>query len=87
MIKGINRKVIEIVDTDSELFERAILFVRPGGREQDSQQLERCAQSFLAHAKLRRGVLRGKSALSAAVKYAFAAAGGAGLAALLLQNI
>jgi len=85
MIKGINRNVIEIVETNSDLFERAILFVRPGEVEKSPAHLESCAHSFLARAKLRRRMLQGKTALSNALKYIFAAGAGAGLAVLLLQ--
>ena len=87
MIKGVNRNVIEIVETGSDLFERAILFVRPGGREEDPAHLESCAQSFLARAKLRRRMLLGKTALGTALKYIFAAVAGAGLTILLLPYL
>jgi len=87
MIKGVNRNVIEIVDTDSELFERAILFVRPEGRESDPEYLERSAQGFLAQTKLNRRILRGKSVFGTVLKYVFAASIGAGLAALILFYI
>ena len=30
MLKGVNRKIIEVRDPDSRYFERAILFVRQG---------------------------------------------------------
>ena len=87
MIKGVNRNVIEIVETNSDLFERAILFVRPGGQDKDPAHLESCAHSFLARAKLRRRMLPGKTALSAALRYIFAAAAGAGLTILLLPYL
>jgi len=87
MIKGVNRNVIEIVETNSDMFERAILFVRPGKREEDPAHLESCAHSFLARAKLRRRMLRGKTAVGAALKYIFAAGAGAGVTMLLLSYL
>ena len=84
MLKGVNRNVIEVVDTDSELFERAILFVRPGGKERDPAYLERCAHSFLSRAKLKRRILRKRAALGRALGHILSACLGAGLAALLL---
>jgi len=85
MIKGVSRNVIEVVDTESELFERAILFVRPAGQQRDPEQLESSARSFLAHARLRRRVLRATPALGAVARYILAAVLGAMLAATLLM--
>ena len=87
MNKGINRNVIEIVDTDSELFERAILFVRPHEQKREPAALERGARHFLSHTKIRRRVLRGSRRLAAVVKYVLAAIAGAGVTALLLMYI
>jgi len=84
MNKGINRNVIEIVDTDSEMFERAILFVRPHEQKREPAALERGARSFLLHTKIRRRVLRGGRKITDVIKYALAAIMGAGAAALLL---
>jgi len=85
MIKGINRNVIEIVETDSELFERAILFVRPEGAEKKPAYLESSARSFLASKKMRRKMLRKKAALGVVIGYILAAGMGAVLTALLLH--
>ena len=87
MNKGINRNVIEIVDTGSEMFERAILFVRPDGREPEPGALEKGAHSFLSHTKIRRQILPRGRKLAGAVKYVLAAAAGAGTAVLLLTYI
>ena len=84
MNKGINRNVIEIVDTDSELFERAILFVRPHERGREPAALERGAHRFLSHTRIRRRALHRGRRLAVAVKYMLAALIGAGAAALLL---
>ena len=84
MIKGVNRNVIEVVDTGSDMFERAILFVRPSGRDSDPERLESSARSFLSHARMRRKVLRRRAALGTVLKYILSAALGAGIAAGLL---
>ncbi len=47
MIKGINRQMIEIVDTGNPYFERALLVVQPGISRTDSEQLHREAQHLL----------------------------------------
>ena len=84
MAKGVNRNVIEIVETGSDIFERAILFVRPAKQQHDPAHLESCAHSFLARTKLRRSMLPGKTAVGSVLRYIFAAGAGAGLTALLL---
>ena len=84
MIKGISRNVVEIVQTESDLFERAILFVRPGGRGEDPARLEEDARSFLAKTKIRRRVLSARSPLATALQCIFSAGAGAGLAAFFL---
>ena len=83
MNKGINRNVIEIVDTGSEMFERAILFVRPHEQKHEPAALERSARSLLSRTRIRRRILHGSSKLTS-VKYALAATLGAGAAALLI---
>ena len=85
MNKGINRNVIEIVDTDNEMFERAILFVRPHEREREPAALERGARHFLSRTKIRRRMLPGGRKLAAFVKYVLAMALGA-VAAVLMFN-
>ncbi len=47
MIKGINRQMIEIVDTGNPYFERAFLVVQPGISQPDSELLHRQAQDLL----------------------------------------
>ena len=87
MNKGVNRNVIEIVDTDSEIFERAILFVRPHGQGREPAALEKGARIFLSNTKIRRQALPGRRRLAALIKYALAAALGAGAAAIMLIYI
>ena len=44
MIKGVNRQIIEVADTGSEYFERAMLFISPGFSETERHVLEREAK-------------------------------------------
>ena len=53
MIKGVNKQIIEISDTGSKSFERAILFVRPNSRGLDSETLDGYAKEYLSQIKLR----------------------------------
>lgn len=53
MAKGVNKNVIEICDTGSDYFERAILFIRPGRADHDADALRRHAGEFLSGVKVR----------------------------------
>jgi len=53
MVKGVNKQIIEISETDNYSFERAILFVRPESQHLDRNTLHRNAVGFLAKTKLR----------------------------------
>lgn len=50
MIKGINRQIIEVTDTQNEYFERALLVVRPGCSELESDYLRQEAHQLLQSA-------------------------------------
>jgi len=47
MLKGINRRIIEINRTDNDYFEKAILFVRSDKLDFEQQLLSREANSYL----------------------------------------
>ena len=48
MLRGVNKQIIEVKDTGSRYFERALLFVRPEFAEMRPGQLEAEANKFLA---------------------------------------
>lgn len=47
MIKGVNRQIIEVMDTGNEYFERALLVVRPACVDADAVLLREEAQRVL----------------------------------------
>ena len=47
MLKGINRYVIEVTNTDNIYYERAILIVRPEFAEEERRVLEKEAKKML----------------------------------------
>ncbi len=49
LLKGVNKRVVEISATDNEYFERAIFIVRCEKDNTDSNTLDRQAQSFINH--------------------------------------
>lgn len=77
MLKGVNKRVVEVVDMESEYFERAILFLRPGHPDSDETALRRRAGEYVRAIKYRpRRGFSWRSALLA----------GAGLAAAVLAG-
>ncbi|MCI8361297.1 MAG: hypothetical protein HFE86_08195 [Clostridiales bacterium] len=48
LLRGVNKQIIEIKDTDSRYFERALLFVRPEFADMGPGQLEQEANKYLA---------------------------------------
>ena len=65
MLKGVNKKVVEIVDLENEYFERAILFVKPEPSEHDEKTLKQRAGEYVRTLKYspRRGISLGRAAL------------------------
>ncbi|MGI6264644.1 MAG: hypothetical protein ACOYJY_04160 [Acutalibacteraceae bacterium] len=58
MIKGINRQMIEVTDTGSPYFERALLVVRPACADRSDEQLRREAHRLLKAAGGYSGIKR-----------------------------
>ncbi len=50
MIKGVNRQMIEVLETGSPYFERALLVVRPGCADLQDSRLHEEAQKLLKSA-------------------------------------
>lgn len=46
MIRGVNRQIIEVNDTQSEYFEKAIFFVRPECSEESQRKLHSQAVQY-----------------------------------------
>ena len=47
MVKGVNKTVIEISDTESEVFEKVVLYVRPQYSALKQKELEREAKVII----------------------------------------
>lgn len=52
MVKGVSKGVIEVTLTESSLFERAILFVKPEKRNLGEQALSRRAEEYVRLSEL-----------------------------------
>ncbi len=60
MVRGTNKRIIEINDTQNPYFERAVLYLKDSRADSPKKALETQAQHFLT--SLRSPVLRGKPA-------------------------
>ena len=49
MVRGVHKKIIEVADTQNEYFERAILIVKEGFRDEDPEQLRQKAGDYVSH--------------------------------------
>ena len=89
MLKGVNNRVIELVDIDNEYFERAILFVRPNGGKSDGGLIKTQAEQFITGMDMKpprvREKSRSKRIAAFLAKWGAAAAFGALIATLLLK--
>ena len=47
MIKGVNRKIVEINRTGNDYFEKAILFINPQKSYSSTQQIDQWAEEYL----------------------------------------
>ena len=84
MIKGVNKNVIEISETGHDLFERAILFVRPDSG-QNSDHLRSRAAEYLAGLKMRPLFFRRRVFWFGMLKFAVAAVAGAALFSMFIK--
>ena len=57
-MKGVNKLIVEIKDTDSEYFDRAILFLKPEKLGTEQSRLNESAERLLA--SVRSGAPRGR---------------------------
>lgn len=48
MLKGVNRRIIEISNTENKYFERAIVFVKPQYNNSDEATLKREADGYIS---------------------------------------
>ena len=58
-MRGVNKLIVEIKDTDSEYFDRAILFLKPEKLGTEQSQLNESAERLLE--KVKSGAPRGRS--------------------------
>ena len=69
MLKGVNRKIIEVRDPDSRYFERAILFVRQG--DWAAKEIDEQAERYLRTASEEMGRARAAAPSATLLKERF----------------
>lgn len=69
MIKGVNRKVIEINDTQNIYFEKAVLFVRPEMLDVPQSHLIREASDYMKTGKTETGNFQNKGKMKSALYF------------------
>ena len=86
MLKGVNKKVVEVVETENDYFEKAILFIKSEKQERDEGTIRQRAMEYLKGIRYtpRRSVALPKLALSA-LRFATAMALGAVAAGMFLR--
>lgn len=47
MLRGVNRRVLEVTETEHEIFEKAILFVKEGAEQEGEPRLRQEAVRYL----------------------------------------
>lgn len=74
MIKGVNKRVVEITSTDSDYFERAVLYVRSDKLDLSSARLEEEAREYIGRIAPRREIGCKADPVSLVLKLSLAAA-------------
>ncbi|MCL2638113.1 MAG: hypothetical protein FWD48_07030 [Oscillospiraceae bacterium] len=91
MLKGVNKLIIEVSNPESEVFERAIFFVKPEKSDMVTRDLNKNVQDIVgkAEAASKSGKLRTKKGARkyALLKFAGAAGFGAAVAGIVMRLI
>jgi hypothetical protein len=51
MIKGVNKQILEVTNTENPYFEKIIFFIKPQYKNEDSKKLESEAHSLISSAQ------------------------------------
>ncbi|MCL1881390.1 MAG: hypothetical protein FWF76_04360 [Oscillospiraceae bacterium] len=51
MVKGVNKQIVEVINPDNELFERAIFFIKPQVKSPTSKELSQNADLLISSQK------------------------------------
>ena len=85
MLKGVNKKVVEVIDIENEYFEKAILFIKLEKQEGDERTIKEKATSYLKDIKYTpRAPLTTTKIILAIVKFGSAALVGGIIASFLI---
>lgn len=48
MLRGVNKQIIEITNTDSNIFEKVVLYIRPEYTQTSDEKIEKKAKIFIS---------------------------------------
>lgn len=85
MLRGVNKRIIEVTDTGNEYFERAILFLKYEKQNDDEKKIKESACNYLKNVESFQKRKKLNRFSIAAVKYGSVAALGAVITALVLR--
>lgn len=84
MIKGVNRHIIEITETENQYYERALLVIKPEYASVERELLEKEARKVLKDLGAPSSIKRRNRLLYWSLRLGGAAAAGAGIMAAVL---
>lgn len=85
MIKGVNKRIVEVNDTDSKYFEKILFFVKSDCNYSNSVELENEAKRIVKKYQITKNKKMKRVLFNSIIRFAAGAAAGAGLAALLIN--
>lgn len=86
MIKGINKQILEVTNTESPYFERIIFFVRPSSQNMTPEKLQREAEKISEKAKKPPKARRSKKQIVEMLAYSLLGLGAGGALSYILNN-
>lgn len=87
MIKGVNRQILEVANTENEYFERVIFFVKPEYSTMEEKKLNFEATMYAkGNGKPPRVKRRKMEKLFSILRLVAAAGAGAGITAVIMNN-
>lgn len=88
MIKGVNRQILEVANTENEYFERVIFFVKPEYSTMEEKKLNfEAAMYAKGNGKPPRIKRRKMEKIFSVLRILGAAGAGAGVTALIMNNL
>lgn len=86
MIKGINKQILEVTNTESPYFEKIIFFVRPEAQQMNEQALQKEAEKFSKDMRKPPKTKRSAKQIAATIVYMLLGLGAGAALTFILNN-